>query len=198
MKPEMIIKACIERQIDRLFVTDHNVASGAFKMAEMAPDLVIPGQEILTTRGELLAFFINEEVPAHLPPLETIARLRAQGSVISVPHPFDPYRKGHWTDVDLRVILPHVDAIEVFNARCFSQSVNERASAWARKEEKLCTVGSDAHSYRELGRATLCMKPFSGPEEFLDGLKTATFDTRLSSPMIHLTSSWAKMLKTLQ
>jgi len=166
-------------------------------MAEMAPDLVVPGQEILTSQGELLAFFINDEVPAHLSPMETIERLRAQGAVVSISHPFDICRRGHWREAELRSILPYVDAIEVFNARCFSQSMNERAFALAREVGKLGTVGSDAHSYREIGRATLQMPPFAGPVDFLASLRTASTETLLSSPLIHLTSLWAKLVRTL-
>ena len=197
MRPARMIEACSERGIDRLFITDHNIARGAFEMAEMAPDLVVPGQEILTSQGELLAFFINEEVPAHLSPMETIERLRTQGAVVSISHPFDICRRGHWQESELRSILPYVDAIEVFNARCYSQRMNERASSLAREVGQLGTVGSDAHSYREIGRATLQMPPFTGPVDFLASLRTASAKTSLSSPVIHLTSLWAKLVHTL-
>ena len=197
MTPKRIIETCQERGIGRLFITDHNVARGALEMADSAPEMVIPGQEILTTQGELLALFIKDEIPSMLSPMETIDILRRQGAVISISHPFDHYRQGHWRYEKLRAILPHVDAIEVFNARSFSRSMNERAFALARETGKLGTVGSDAHSYREIGRATLRMQPFSGSEEFLASLRTATPDTRLSSPMIRLTSRWAKLRKSL-
>ena len=62
MTPRRLIDVCQRRGIQRLFVTDHNTARGAFEMASIAPDLVIPGEEIRTSQGELLAFFLEKEV----------------------------------------------------------------------------------------------------------------------------------------
>ncbi len=81
-----------------MVVTDHNTIAGARAAQELDPELVIVGEEIKTTRGEILAFFVSEEVPAGLTPQETIARLKDQGAFISVSHPFDIYRGGHWDE----------------------------------------------------------------------------------------------------
>lgn len=197
MEPQRMLAVCRARGIDRLCVTDHNTARGAFEMFQMAPEMVIPGEEILTTQGELLAYFIAEEVLPGLSPMDTIERLRAQGAVISVAHPFDPRRKGHWQEQHLRAILSHVDAIEVFNARCVDRRPNERALTLAQETGIPGTVGSDAHTPRELGRAVLLMPAFSGAAQFLAGLADARFETRLSSPLIHLTSRWAALVKRI-
>lgn len=197
MEPARMVDICRARGIDRLCITDHNTARGALEMAARWPELIIPGEEILTTRGELLAYFIRAEVPAGLSPLETIARLRAQEAVISVSHPYEVQRHG-WTEPELRALLPHVDAIEVFNARCLTSAPNDRALALAHETGILGTVGSDAHSYRELGRATLQLPPFDGAEAFRQALQKARFNTRLSSPLIHLTSRWAVLVKRIR
>src|SRR5690349_20630400 len=118
MRPADIVRTCRARGINRLAVTDHNRIRGALEMQTLAPDLVIVGEEIMTTQGELLGYFLKEEIPAGLTPADTIARLRAQGAAISVSHPFDRLRKGAWREPDLSAILPLVDAIEVFNSRC--------------------------------------------------------------------------------
>src|SRR5512138_1235009 len=102
---------------------------------------VIVGEEILTTRGELLAAFVTEEVPPMLTPKETIRRLRAQGAFISVSHPFDAMRTGAWREPDLLAIAPLVDAIEVFNSRCVRPSYNVQAAAFARLHNLAGTVG---------------------------------------------------------
>ncbi|MGH2523747.1 MAG: PHP domain-containing protein, partial [Anaerolineales bacterium] len=118
MRPADIGRACARKGIHRLAVTDHNTIRGALELQQLAPELVIVGEEIMTTQGELLAYFVSEAVPPDLSPTETIARLRAQGAAISVSHPFDRLRKGAWREADLVAIAPWVDAIEVFNARC--------------------------------------------------------------------------------
>ncbi len=195
--PEQIVAACRRKGIHRIVVTDHNTIAGAVRARELAPAMVIVGEEIMTTQGELLAFFVEEEVPPGLSPQETIARLRAQGAVISVSHPYDRLRKGAWREEDLLTIIEQVDALEVFNARCIFPSDNARALAIAQRYDRLQTVGSDAHTTRELGQALVEIPPFNGPESFKAALAQARFHTRLSSPFIHFASTYAKWVKRL-
>ncbi|MGQ9910332.1 MAG: PHP domain-containing protein [Candidatus Flexifilum sp.] len=195
MRVETILRLCDERKIDRIAITDHNTADGALRLAQAAPDRVIVGEEIMTTRGELLGYFMRETVPPGLSPEQTIARLRDQGAVISVSHPFDRLRKGAWQVDDLLPILPLIDAIEVFNARCIFREDNRRAQAFAELHHLVGTVGSDAHSSAEYGRSVLRMTPFANAGQFLVALKTAVPENRYSSVFIHGTSTTAKWLK---
>jgi len=199
MRPADIVRTCRQKGIDRLAVTDHNTIRGALEMHALAPDLVIVGEEIMTTQGELLAYFVKEEIPRGLSPVETINRLRAQGAAISVSHPFDRLRHGAWREADLAAILPLVDAIEVFNSRCIYSEDNDRALAFARKNAKLGTVGSDAHWHSEFGVAVLRVPqaPTSGAE-FVAALARAESATRLSSPLIHFTSTFARIWKKVK
>jgi hypothetical protein len=189
---EKVIQACQRKGIDRIAITDHNTVAGALKLQQIAPDLVIAGEEIMTTEGELLAFYVKETIPPLLTPAETIRRLRDQGAVISVSHPFDRFRKGAWEEAQLLRIVDQVDALEVFNARCVFNEDNLKALAFARHHQKPGTVGSDAHIPYELGRAVLRMRPFRDAAEFLAMLPTATPDTALSPVWVHGMSSWAK------
>jgi predicted metal-dependent phosphoesterase TrpH len=197
MRPADIARTCQCAGIDRLAVTDHNTLAGALAVQALAPELVILGEEIMTTQGELLAYFVREEVPPGLSPAETIARLRAQGCAISVSHPFDRLRKGAWQPADLAAIVPLVDAIEVFNARCIYPEDNARALTFAREHAIIGTVGSDAHSHRELGRAVVLVPAAANRAELLAGLAAGQRRTRLSSPAIHMTSRFAKTWKRL-
>ena len=115
--PKKLIAAARKRGVHRLVITDHNSITGAKEAQVLDPELVIIGEEIMTTRGEILAAFVKEEIPAGLPPVEVINRLRNQEAFISVSHPFDTMRSGGWKKSDLLEILPLVDAIEVFNSR---------------------------------------------------------------------------------
>src|SRR5688572_30023194 len=126
-KPRDLVEACRRKGIDRVVVTDHNSIAGARAAQALDPKLVIVGEEILTTRGEILAAFVKEEVPAHLTPQETIRRLKDQDAFISVSHPFDEMRKGGWQENDLLEILPQVDAIEIYNSRCMYPRFNRNA-----------------------------------------------------------------------
>jgi predicted metal-dependent phosphoesterase TrpH len=194
---ELMIETCRRKGIDRIAITDHNTAEGALALAAMAPELIIPGEEIMTPQGEILAFFVRETIPPGLSPAETIRRLRDQGAVISVSHPYDRLRKGAWEEPDLLQIVDAVDAIEIFNARCIYAEDNAKALAFAQAHDKPGTVGSDAHIAYELGRATLHMQPFEGPADFYESLKTARAVTRISPAWVHLFSTYAKYQRKL-
>jgi predicted metal-dependent phosphoesterase TrpH len=197
LKPEAIIETCRAKGIDKLAVTDHNSIAGALQLQEMAPELIVVGEEIMTTEGELLAFFVREQVPAGLAPREAIARLRDQGAFISVSHPFDRLRHGAWQESALLDIIAKVDALEVFNARCIFNADNAATLDLAQRCSKLKTVGSDAHTAREMGRATVEIEPFESAETFCTNLATARFRTTLSSAWIHLASTYAKWVRRL-
>jgi predicted metal-dependent phosphoesterase TrpH len=187
-RPAALVRAARRQGLDRIAITDHNTIAGALAARELDPEFVIVGEEILTTKGELLAYFLTEQVPPHLSPHETLDRLAAQGAVVSVSHPFDRHRQGAWQEEELLEILPRLDAIEVFNARCIYPAENEQAAAFARRHEIAGTAGSDAHAALEIGRAYLTMPPFAGAEEFQAGLARATVHGRLSSAAVHLIS----------
>lgn len=194
---DAIIGLCERRRIDRIAITDHNTAQGALAMQKIAPELVIVGEEIMTDRGEILGYFMQESIPAGLTPDETIKRLRDQGAVISVSHPFDRLRKGAWHEADLLRIIDRVDAIEIFNARCMYADDNVKALQFAEKHALTGTVGSDAHSRIEYGRALAQMQPFEGASDFLMALRAAQYLNRYSSWFVHLNSKTAKWSKKL-
>lgn len=196
VKPGELIAEAQRRGIDCLIITDHNRIDGALRAKELAPERVVVGEEIKTTRGELLAAFVREPVPALLTPAETIARLRGQGAFISVSHPYDLNRQG-WRLPDLLEIAPFVDAIEVFNARCLDGRMNRDAAEFARQHHLPGTVGSDAHTLRELGQATLLLPPFSSADELRQVIWHGQAQTRLSPWTVHLASSYARWRKSL-
>ena len=126
--------------LTKIAVTEHNRLDGALRAKELAPDLVIVGEEIKTTHGEIIAYFLTEEVPRGLSPQETIARLRAQGAVISIPHPLDSLRSSAMGLENVLQIIEQVDALEVLNARCVKGKDNEAAAELAKKYGKLATA----------------------------------------------------------
>lgn len=189
---KQMVKTARQRGIDKIAITDHNTAEGALVWAKAEPDLFFVGEEIMTTQGEILAFFVKETIPPFLSPQETIQRLRDQGAFISVSHPFDKLRKGAWARPEMDAIIELVDAIEVFNARCFTAKENDEAAEYAREHRVLGTVGSDAHHPVELGKATQLMQPFTDVASFTEALRTAQPETRLSPWWVHGLSSVAK------
>ena len=194
-EPADLIRAARRRGLDRVVVTDHNSIAGAKAAQALDPELVIVGEEIMTTKGEILAAFVREEIPAGLTPLGTIQILKEQGAFISVSHPFDEWRKGGWKEADLLEIIPFVDAIEVFNSRCMDPNFNHRARAFAEKHHLAGTVGSDAHGVIELGRSVVMLDPFTGPDGMRNVIRNAKYKTKLSPWWVHFISRYASMKK---
>ena len=63
MQPEVLVESCRQKGIDRVIITDHNEILGAQLAQQIDPQRVIVGEEIMTTRGEILAAFVTERVP---------------------------------------------------------------------------------------------------------------------------------------
>ena len=196
-QPRDLVAVCRRKGIDRVVVTDHNTIAGARVAQSLDPERVIVGEEILTTRGEILAAFVTEEIPSGLSPSETIRRLRDQGAFISVSHPFDRFREGAWEEDDLLEILPQVDAIEVYNSRSWLPIFNEQAKRFAQQHNVVGTVGSDAHAAFELGRSLLLVEQFEGPSGMRNVVRNGIPRTRWSPPWFHLISRYASLRKRI-
>jgi predicted metal-dependent phosphoesterase TrpH len=190
-----LVLAARRRKLDRIVVTDHNSIAGALAAQALDPELVIVGEEIMTTRGEILAAFVRHEVPSGLSPQETIHNLREQGAFISVSHPFDSWRSGAWKESDLLEITAFVDAIEIFNARCMIPADNKKAQEFARHHNLSGTAGSDAHAVFEVGAACLVLPEFSNTEELRIAIREGVMKGRLSPFWVHLFSRFASLRK---
>lgn len=197
-RPVDLVKSARRKGLDRLVITDHNSIAGALEAQVIDPELVIVGEEIMTTKGEILAAFVLEEVPPFLSPRETIRRLKEQGAFISVSHPFDEMRAGGWQESDLLEIIPFVDAIEVYNSRCMLPRFNRKAREFALKHNLAGTVGSDAHAAFEVGRSVLLLDQFTGPDEMRAVIKQAKFQVKWSPWWFHLISRYASINKKLR
>lgn len=193
--PADLIAAARRKGIDRLIITDHNTIAGARAAQALDPELVIVGEEIMTTHGEILAAYVTEEVPPQLSPEETIRRLRDQGAFISVSHPFDKLRSGAWQEADLLEILPFVDAIEVYNSRCMFPGFNRAAKKFAEEHNIPGTVGSDAHAAFEVGRSLLVLEQFESAEQMRSVIRRGIPQVKWSPPWFHLISRYASIRK---
>lgn len=196
--PERILAAARERGLDRIIITDHNQTAGALELQRLDPERVIVGEEVKTAEGfDVIGIFVRELIPKGTPARETCERIRGQGGVVYLPHPFDGSRSG---GPELLASLGDlIDVVEVHNARCFPQSLNDRALAWAEDRGLLLGAGSDAHTISEIGRGYVEVPPFEPSRE---GMMTALAAGRIAgtvntSPIFRLASAWAKVRKVL-
>jgi predicted metal-dependent phosphoesterase TrpH len=160
--------------LDVVCVTDHNVTHAAVAAAERDIGVrVIVGEEVRTPDGDVIGLFLTERIPYVLPLAEVVGRIRSQGGLVYVPHPFDQVRSS------LGRVLPGlcgaglVDVVEVFNAKIADQALNARAAGLAKKYALPGGAGSDAHDAPGVGAAYLDMPDFDGPASFLAALADA-------------------------
>ena len=164
-------------------------------MKEIAPFTIIPGEEILTLNGEVIGFFLSQEIPSKLSMKDTIARIKAQGGLVCIPHPYDRLRYSLFKDQVIDDIMSQVDIIEGFNARSLSPGSSTKALELARKYGKPASAGSDAHTVPEIGNAYIEMQDFKDKEEFLVSLSKGKICGCKSNPTAHLASTWNRLKK---
>jgi predicted metal-dependent phosphoesterase TrpH len=193
--PEKIIKRCLEVGINCIAIADHGTAEGALKTQAIAPFHVIVAEEIMTTQGEIMGMFLKETIPNGLTPGETINRIRAQGGLVNIPHPFERVRGSALKDWVIDEIADEIDLIEVLNSRSPFQANTAKARAFAEKHGIIQGAGSDAHSIYEIGNAYVEMPEFNGRDEFLQALAQGRIYGHRSNPAIHLFSVWARLKK---
>ena len=169
--PDELEQAVTESGLDVLCVTDHNAVKGALELAGRLPCRVVVGEELRTHAGELIGLFLTERIPFGTSPREAAERIRAQGGLVYVPHPFDPMRR-NLAEPALEELTAAglVDAIETWNAKTSLLSLQERAVDFAARHDLLAGAGSDAHVPDALGSAYVEMPDFDGPQSFLASL----------------------------
>ncbi len=148
---ELILEHVREIGLDGVVITDHDAIEQSLRAAELAPDyglLGIPGVEVSTRHGHLLAIGVERRPKRGRPLDETVEEVREAGGVAIVPHPFQRSRHGV-----RKKNLTDCDAIEVYNSMVFTGYRNRRAKAFASTREYPQVGASDAHYLPNVGRA---------------------------------------------
>ena len=161
LEPREIAKLAAARGLKAIAITDHNTVEGhaALKEACRAEGLLfIPGIEVTSSDGHILAYGVSQAPRAGRAASETIEEIHALGGIASAAHPGRVY-----TGLKAPVVRSaKFDAVEVFN----SQSARYHNAEARRVAEELrlpVTGGSDAHSpFRvSLGYLSMELEPES-------------------------------------
>ena len=196
--PDKLVKRCLKVGLELIAVTDHNTIEGALKVKDLAPFPVIIGEEIKTSAGEITGLFLKETIPAGLSPIDTAHRIKDQGGLVSLPHPFDRFRSEVIDGKAIDELIPLLDIVEIFNSR-HNLSADDRKAEKFAKEHNLLTSGvSDAHTLMELGRTYVQMPEFDGtPSDFKIALSKGTIVGKRMSPLIHITTTLTRIKKKI-
>lgn len=145
--------------LDVIAITDHDEIAGAKEALRLAPRYgiqVIPGEEISTREGHLLAYFLQEKIPAGLSLVETVLRVRRQGGICVAAHPYAA-GVGSLTGDDIRraLYVPGIAdtliGIETFNYGLIFPHTNKMALELAKELELAAVGGSDSHILESVG-----------------------------------------------
>lgn len=175
--PDELEEALSDCGIDVVCITDHNTVNGALALRDRLPCRVVVGQEVRTSLGELIGLFLTERLPHGIRPAEAVQRIRDQGGLVYVPHPYDPMRHCLAADaIDGLARDGGIDAIEVINAKTSLAHLNRRAAEAAARFGLPGGAGSDAHVPGAFGAAYIEMDDFGpgGPAAFLEALRSGT------------------------
>lgn len=148
---DAVLESASRAGLDAVAITDHDTTVAARAAIEHAPayDLtVVPGVEISTRDGHVLALGVVDRPPVGASFQTTVSRIREAGGLAVVPHPFQRSRHG----VPKRK-LADCDGIEVFNPWAMTGIQNRRAARYARRRSYAHLGGSDAHEPSDVGRA---------------------------------------------
>jgi predicted metal-dependent phosphoesterase TrpH len=161
--PDLLAFVAEKTDLRLIAITDHDSIAGARQATQLARDFgieVVPGEEVSTADGHLLALFVDSALPLGRPAAETIDAIHAQGGLAIAPHPFDrsvaslgrPAARG-----DTHALARpgwRFDAIEGFNAGViWSQRGSNLAAQVAAADLGLpATGGSDAHTLATVGQ----------------------------------------------
>lgn len=146
---EEIIERAVEIGLSGIAITDHDTLEGSLKALEISGGRidVIPGMEISTREGHILAYGVKEPVPPGLGAAETVGLIHRLGGIAVAAHPYDWFRSGVGIFVDLGAL--DLDGIEAYNGR--SLFAKNRALSKAKELGLPVFGGSDAHVLREMG-----------------------------------------------
>ena len=200
MSEDRFIRLALERGLTHVAITNHNNVEGAIAVRDRvaAQGLedrlhIILGEEVSTAEGEIVGVFLTETIPPGLSADETADAIHAQGGFVSIPHPYDPFRRSHIREAPLLALAEagKIDAIEVFNSRVTFARHNEEAAALAARFGIPGIACSDAHSGVEVAMSFNAMPAFGTADELRAALRENEWHGSRSTKLVHLTTRWA-------
>lgn len=192
--------------LDVIAITDHDEVDGALEAMALAPKYgleVIPGCEITTADGHLLAYFITERIPAELSLVETVAAVAALGGICVAAHPGGRWR---WClqeqDIQHALSQPGLAAtlvgVEAYNASLPNLRINHQATAMQQRLGLAQVSNSDAHLLWMIGRAATVFPGKSAldlRQALIDHTTTAWTTPR--SPYFYASYGWRQLLRSM-
>jgi len=155
--------------LDGVAITDHKTLQGALKLVKRNQLTIIPGLEIETQRGHILALNIKAFIPSKLSITETVQKIHDAGGIAVVAHPAVVLKTGLGQRIKSNLNL---DAVEVINSSAFPFFFSTQLSCRLAKRLNLPqTAGSDAHHSAEIGAAYTLVDADSNSDDVAEAIR---------------------------
>ncbi|MDP2873776.1 MAG: PHP-associated domain-containing protein [bacterium] len=163
LSPKQVLQIAVKRGLGIVAVTDHNTLAGSEVALALQPQfpslIIVPGEEITSREGDILAYGIATTIPKGLSAAETVARIHQQGGVAVAAHPFQRnvilfgrnlFRRGLG---EVCRVLP-LEGVEYMGSslRRVNGVRNRRARAYGKEGHLALLANSDAHFGFRVGR----------------------------------------------
>ncbi len=205
MTPEALVEyVAANTDLSVIAVTDHDTMEGSRVARAYAQHFadefggleVLLGSEITSADCDIVALFIEEDIPKGLSAAETVERIHAQGGLAIAVHPYS-FVLELLGDDGMRGAREHIrdvpfDAVEVVNGTPTELFMNPLTRynnrRWANRPE---TAGSDAHYIRSLGCA-YTLFPGSTAADLRHAIENAEIIPQGSiyNPLLALNLAW--------
>ena len=196
-----VLRRAHEIGLNVVAITDHDEIVGALEAVKLASHYgveVIPGSEITTAEGDLLALFIKEKIEPGLSLIETLLRVRDQGGVAIAAHPMaGGMGMKSLTPASILKALKHPIAgkvlvgIESYNGSTIDRISNHYARIFASTLNIAHTGNSDAHIIDMIGFGATEF-PGTTAADLLKALHERTTHVRMNNQwsIVRILGSW--------
>lgn len=167
MTPKELVFYARKKGLDGVAVTDHDRIDSAFKIAAETDFPIIPGMEIYSSDGHIVALNVQELIPRGLSASETVDRIHQSGGIAVACHPGSFFVRSVGKNVDAKF-----DAVETINASSFPFKYSiKQAQKLASKLGASQVAGTDAHYGPELGFAYTIIDAENAIDEIIRAIK---------------------------
>lgn len=156
-----VLRRAKEIGLNVIAITDHDEIAGALEAVKLSSHYgveVIPGSEITTAEGDLLALFIHEKIQPGLSLIETLLEVKKQGGVAIAAHPMaGGMGMKSLTPASILKALKHpitgkvLIGIETYNGTAIDRVSNHYVRIFAQGLKVAQTGNSDAHVIDTIG-----------------------------------------------
>ena len=166
---EDIIKYSQKIGLNAIAITDHDEIEGTWAVRKLEHEglLLIPGEEVSSSEGHIIALGITDYIKPLQTPQETVDQIHDYAGIAIAAHPYCYYRSGLGNIVQSL----DVDAMETMNSRFILGISNHIAKKVSKKNNVPVIGASDAHFVKGIGRCYTQIPDCDDVDELLKHIK---------------------------